>query len=159
MRKLFLLVLVLLVACATPPPAKQEPVWTAPVVTQPEPVVSAPSLEGGLCSRDADCPANTYCYTEGKTSGTCMAMDYSNPFPLKPEGETVEEFIEDKQECWKDSDCGQDCASNYIMNVYKCDIARHTCNPSKGVPLKTVQCEKEYGYGFRCRVGKCMKGS
>ncbi len=85
------------------------------------------------------------------------------PEPVKVEqpveGETVEEFVEDKAECWKDSDCGQDCASNYIMNVYKCDLKRHACVPGYKQPYSTIQCEQEFGYGFRCRVGRCVRGS
>lgn len=93
---------------------------------------------------------------------TPTPVETPTPKPIEPKpivGETVEEFVEDKAECWKDSDCGQDCASNYIMNVYKCDLSRHACVPGYRQPYSTVQCEEKYGYGFRCRVGRCVRGS
>ena len=140
MRILFVILLLFLIACI--PPAQQ----TSPVVSQPAwQAPAAPPVEPVVEPKPVTAPKSV----------NIIPAEETTP----PESASPTFAQEDAKECWKDSDCGQDCASNYIMNVYTCDESRHKCTPEKGVPSSTVQCEQTYGYGFRCRVGKCMKGS
>ena len=81
------------------------------------------------------------------------------PEPVEIIEEEEEEELKDYGECWKDSDCGQDCKDMFTMNVYKCDLKQHKCMPEKYETYDTVDCKEKYGYQYRCRVGRCMKGS
>lgn len=76
------------------------------------------------------------------------------------EGKTC---VKDIRECTFDQDCspsGSDkmvCDGDKYSLRYRCDLRTYKCIPRKGVPAERVNCEAEFGEGYRCYGGSCVR--